>query len=94
MHTRKTTLSQRERLFVQTAKENGADGIVTEYANKLFAQPKTALATDSRIAMNQFGKYVRKYQWQGEEAMMRQYFASLLKIDFDRFFHKSRFRND
>lgn len=93
-HTRKTTLSNRERLFVQTSKENGADGIVTEYANKLFAQPKTALATDSRIAMNQFGKYVRKYQWQGEETMMRQYFSALLKMDFDRFFHKNLFLND
>ncbi|MFS2832983.1 N-6 DNA methylase [Bacteroides uniformis] len=90
-HTRKTTLSQRERLFVQTAKESGTDGIVTEYANKLFTQPKTALATDSRIAMNQFGKYVRKYQWQGEEAMMQQYFSALLKMDFSRFFRKSLF---
>lgn len=75
-------------------KKNGADGIVTEYANKLLAQPKTALATDSSIAMNQFGTYVRKYQWQGEETMMRQYFSALLKMDFDRFFHKSLFLND
>lgn len=93
-HTRKTTLSHREQLFMQVGRENGTDGIVTEYANKLFMQPKTALATDSRISMNQFGKYVRKYQWQGEEAMMRQYFSALLKMDFSRFFRKSLFIND
>ena len=93
-HTRKTTLSHREQLFMQVGKENGTDGIVTEYANKLFMQPKTALATDSRISMNQFGKYVRKYQWQGEEAMMRQYFSALLKMDFSRFFRKSLFMGD
>ena len=93
-HTRKTTLSHREQLFMQVGKENGTDGIVTEYANKLFMQPKTALATDSRISMNQFGKYVRKYQWQGEEAMMRQYFSALLRMDFSRFFRKSLFTGD
>lgn len=93
-HTRKTTLSHREQLFMQVGKENGADGIVTEYANKLFMQPKTALATDNRISMNQFGKYVRKYQWQGEEVMMRQYFSALLKMDFGRFFRTSLFIND
>lgn len=93
-HTRKTTLSHREQLFMQVGKENGTDGIVTEYANKLFMQPKTALATDSRISMNQFGKCVRKYQWQGEEAMMRQYFSALLKMDFSRFFRKSLFTGD
>lgn len=93
-HTRKTTLSHREQLFMQVGKENGTDGIVTEYANKLFMQPKTALATDSRISMNQFGKYIRKYQWQGEEAMMRQYFSALLKMDFSRFFRKSLFTGD
>ena len=93
-HTRKTTLSHREQLFMQVGKENGTDGIVTEYANKLFMQPKTALATDSRISMNQFGKYVRKYQWHGEEAMMRQYFSALLKMDFSRFFRKSLFTGD
>ena len=37
---------------MQVGRENGTDGIVTEYANKLFMQPKTALATDSRISMN------------------------------------------
>ena len=93
-HTRKTTLSHREQLFMQTGKESGTDGIVTEYANKLFTQPKTALATDSRISMNQFGKYVRKYRWQGEETMMIQYLSALLKADFSRFFHKSLFMGD
>lgn len=37
-HTRKTTLSHREQLFMQVGKENGTGGIVTEYSNKLFAQ--------------------------------------------------------
>ena len=41
---------------------------MTEPTNRLFSLPKTTLATGSRIAMNQFGKYVRKYQWLGDEA--------------------------
>lgn len=57
-------------------------GTMTEYANKLFTLSKTTLATGSRIAMNQYGKYVRKYQWQGDENAMSQYLAALLKLDF------------
>lgn len=64
---------------------------MTEYANKLFTLPKTTLATGSRIAMNQYGKYVRKYQWQGDENAMSQYLAALLKLDFGRYFRKKPF---
>lgn len=61
---------------------------MTEYANKLFTMPKTTLATGSRIVQNQYGKYVRKYQWQGNENAMSQYLAALLKLDFGRYFRK------
>lgn len=64
---------------------------MTEYANKLFTMPKTTLATGSRIVQNQYGKYVRKYQWQGNENAMSQYLAALLKLDFGRYFRKSLF---
>lgn len=67
---------------------------MTEYANKLFTLSKTTLATGSRIAMNQYGKYVRKYQWQGDENAMSQYLAALLKLDFGRYFRKSLFTSE
>lgn len=91
-HTRKAALSLREKMFLQVAKEKAdTTGTMTEYANKIFTLPKTALATDSRIAMNQFGKHVRKYQWLGDENAMSQYLSALLKYDFDRYFRKALF---
>ena len=53
--------------------------------------PKTTLATGSRIAMNQYGKYIRKYQWSGDEKAMIQYLSALLKLDFNRYFRKNLF---
>ena len=44
--------------------------------------------------MNQYGKYVRKYQWQGDENAMSQYLAALLKLDFGRYFRKSLFTSE
>ena len=94
-HTRKATLSQREQLFLQVGREKAdTKGTMTEYANKLFTLPKTTLATGSRIVLNQYGKYVRKYQWQGAESTMSQYLAALLKLDFGRYFRKSLFMGD
>ena len=91
-HTRKVALSLREKMFLQVAKEKAdTTGTMTEYANKLFTLPKTTLATDSRIALNQFGKHVRKYQWLGGENAMTQYLSALLKYDFDRYFRKALF---
>ena len=91
-HTRKAALSQREQLFLQVGREKAdTAGTMTEHANKLFTLPKTALATDSRIAVNQFGKYVRKYRWAGDEEAMSRYLSALLKYDFDRYFRKSLF---
>ena len=91
-HSRKATLSLREKMFLQVSKEKvDTAGTMTDYANKIFTLPKTALATDSRIALNQFGKYVRKYQWLGDENAMSQYLSALLKYDFDRYFRKALF---
>lgn len=91
-HSRKATLSLREKMFLQVSKEKAdTAGTMTDYANKIFTLPKTALATDSRIALNQFGKYVRKYQWLGDENAMSQYLSALLKYDFERYFRKALF---
>ena len=93
-HSRKATLSLREKMFLQVSKEKAdTAGTLTDYVNKLFTLPKTALATDSRIALNQFGKHVRKYQWLGDENAMCQYLSALLKYDFDRYFRKALFSN-
>ena len=88
-HTHKAALTQREQLFLQVSREKAdTTGAMTEYANKLFTLPKTTLATGSRIAMNQYGKYARKYLWAGDENSMSQYLAALLKLDFNRHFSK------
>lgn len=93
-HSRKATLSLREKMFLQVSKEKvDTAGTMTDNANKIFTLPKTALATDSRIALNQFGKYVRKYQWLGDGNAMSQYLSALLKYDFDRYFRKALFAN-
>ena len=93
-HSRKATLSLREKMFLQVSKEKvDTAGTMTDYANKIFTLPKTALATDSRIALNQFGKYVRKYQWLGDGNAMSQYLSALLKYDFGRYFRKALFAN-
>lgn len=91
-HTNKAALSAREQMFLQVGKEMyDMSGTMTENANRLFSMPKTVLATDSRIVMNQHGKYVRKHQWLGSDAAMAQYLSALLKYDFDRYFRKSLF---
>lgn len=91
-HTNKAALSAREQMFLQVAKEMyDMNGTMTENANRLFSMPKTVLATDSRIVMNQHSKYVRKHQWLGSDAAMAQYLSALLKYDFDRHFRKSLF---
>lgn len=91
-HTNKAALSAREQMFLQVGKEMyDMNGTMTENANRLFSMPKTVLATDSRIVMNQHGKYVRKHQWLGSDAAMTQYLSALLKYDFDRYFRKSLF---
>ena len=91
-HTNKAALSAREQMFLQVAKEMyDMNGTMTENANRLFSMPKTVLATDSRIVMNQHGKYVRKHRWLGSDAAMTQYLSALLKYDFDRYFRKSLF---
>lgn len=91
-HTNKAALSAREQMFLQVGKEMyDMSGMMTENANRLFSMPKTVLATDSRIVMNQHGKYVRKHQWLGSDAAMAQYLSALLKYDFDRYFRKNLF---
>lgn len=91
-HTHKAMLSQRERLFMQVSKETvDTQGTTTEYANKIFSLPNHTLYTDSRITLNQYGKHVRKYSWNGDADAMVKRLADILKADFDRYFRKSLF---
>lgn len=91
-HSRKPTLTSREHFFLQVAKEGiSHSSEMTENANRIFTLPHSALATASDIQRNQFGKYVRKYQWQGETSVMAQCLADQLQSDFDRYFKKSLF---
>lgn len=93
-NTRKATLSQRERLFLQVSKEVvDMQGTTTDYANKLFTLPNHTLSTDSKIALNQYGKHARKYHWQGDTISMAKRLADILKTDFDRYYRKSLFAN-
>ncbi len=91
-HTRKKTISNRERMFTETMQEAvDTDGTTTEYFNKYFTLPHTTLSTESRIATKQFGKFVRKYQWQNGEDAMADYLLRLLTHNFDLYFDKSLF---
>lgn len=91
-HSRKSALTSREQLFLQVAKENVLNSTeMTENANRVFTLPHSAMATESTIQRNQFGRYVRKYQWQGEQSAMAQCLTNQLKSDFDRYFKKSLF---
>ena len=65
-HAQDGTLTTGTTVFTSRQGKGGRIGTMTEYANKLFTMPKTTLATGSRIVQNQYGKYVRKYQWQGK----------------------------
>ena len=69
-HTHKTVLSQREQLFLQVGREKAdAIGTMTEYANKLFTMKKKKKLPLQQVAAlyrTKYGKYVRKYQWQGK----------------------------
>lgn len=91
-NSRKKTISNRERMFTETMQEMfDTQGTVTEYFNKYFTLPNTTLSTESRIATNQFGKFVRKYQWQNGEAEMADYLLRLLTHNFDTYFDKNLF---
>lgn len=91
-HSHKAMLTSKEQLFLQVAKESVPDtNFTTEYFNRIFTLPKTVVATISQIQKNQFGKYVRKYQWQGTEDTMAMCLSDLLKSDFERYFRKGLF---
>ncbi len=91
-NTHKSALSGREQAFLQVSKEMvDMSGKTTEYANRLFTLPKTTLATGSRIVMNQYGKYVRKYLWESGEVSMFKYLSGMLQGDFERYFRKGLF---
>lgn len=90
--SRKTTLADRERLFMETVQEVvPCSDQYTRHTNKLFTLSQTELFTESYIQANQYGEYVRKYRWQGEEAVLQQSLSSALKADFEHFFRKSLF---
>ncbi len=91
-NTRKSALSNRERMFTETLQEMvDTNGTTTEYFNKYFTLPNTTLSTESRIATNQFGKFVRKYEWKNGEDAMADYLLKALTHNFDLYFDKGLF---
>ena len=91
-NTHKATPTSREKMFLQTSKEMvDMSGIMTEYTNKLFTQPRTDVCTSSQIVKNQYGKFVRKYKWENGENALADYLSKYLRNDFDRYFSKRLF---
>ena len=87
----KQMLTTREKLFLETNKERTAQGVETEHTNKVFTLPQSNLATDSRIGTNQFGKWVRKYEWNKDGEAMQGRLAELLKANFAHYFKPGLF---
>ena len=90
-HTGKVSQSHREKLFLQSSRENVGNGEHTEPVNRLFTLPNTTLSTNSVITKNQFGKYVRRYRWSNGNDTLRQYLSAILKADLSRYFRNSLF---
>ena len=82
----KQNLTTRERLFLEACRERTSQGVETEHSNKAFTLPQSTLATGSAIGTNQFGKMVRKYEWNGSEEAMQQRLAEILKANFTHYF--------
>ena len=87
----KQTLTTRERLFLEVCRERTPQGMETEHSNKAFTLPKSTLATGNAIGTNQFGKWVRKHEWNGTEEAMQQRLAEILKTNFTHYFKPSLF---
>ena len=87
----KQNLTTRERLFLEVCRERTSQGLETEHSNKAFTLPQSTLATGNAIGTNQFGKWVRKYEWNGTEEAMQQRLAEILKANFANYFKPSLF---
>lgn len=82
----KQNLTTRERLFLETCRERTSQGLETEHANKAFSLPQSTLSTGTTIGTNQFGKLVRKYEWNGTEEAIHQRLAEILRANFTHYF--------
>ena len=89
--SQKQMLTTREKLFLETTKEGTAQGVETEHTNKAFTLPQSILATDSRIGTDQFGKLVRKYEWNKDREALKERLADLLKANFVHYFKPGLF---
>lgn len=87
----KQNLTTRERLFLETCRERTSQGLEAEHSNKVFTLPQSTLATGNAIGTNQFGKLVRKYEWNSTGDAMQQRFAEILKANFTHYFKLSLF---
>ena len=87
----KQMLTTREKLFLETNREHTTQGTETEHTNKAFTLPQSTLATDSRIGTDQFGKLVRKYEWNKDEEAIQKRLAELLKANFAHYFKPGLF---
>lgn len=90
-NSRKASQTHREQLFLQAFKESDTAGHIAEPSNRIFTLPNTAIATASAIQQNQYGKYVRRYQWQDTEAALAIRLADILRSDFERNFKAQLF---
>ena len=76
---------------MEVCRERTPQGLETEHSNKAFTLPQSTLATGSAIGTNQFGKSVRKYEWNGSEEAMQQRLAEILKANFTHYFKPTLF---
>ena len=89
--SRKQNLTTRERLFLEVCRERTQQNMETEHSNKAFTLPQSTLATGTTIGTNQFGKVIRKYEWNGTGEAMQQRLAEILKANFVNYFKPSLF---
>ena len=89
--SRKQNLTTRERLFLEVCRERTQQNMETEHSNKAFTLPQSTLATGTTIGTNQFGKVIRKYEWNGTGEAMQQRLAEILKANFANYFKPSLF---
>ena len=87
----KQNLTTRERLFLEVCRERTSHGLETEYANKAFSLPQSTLSTGTTIGTNQFGKLVRKYEWNGTGEAIQQRLAEILEANFAHYLKPSLF---
>ena len=76
---------------LEVCKERTPQGMEMEHSNKAFTLPQSTLATGTAIGTNQFGKVIRKYEWNGTGEAMQLRLAEILSANFAHYFKPSLF---